>query len=300
VTKNGQVISTGVTNTYGTFSIQLNPQPVGTILKVHVKDSAGNTSEEVEVTVGQSPPVIEEVFKLTNQDRTIKGMTDPDSTVYVKKGSTVIGKGKSNQKGAFTIPIPLQKAGTELTIYAESSLNLVSEVQTITVTAIPGKPSVKAVGDNTVSVKGTAAPDVTIIVMAKGKIVGETESNSNGTFTVRMKAKQKAGTVLTIYVINSDENKSLEVKVTVQDQTPPPAPTVTSKITSSSTSITGKGEIGSSVYIYNGSKLLAKVNVDKNGVFNGKIAAQKKGVRLAIYAKDKVGNKSAVVSVVVR
>lgn len=144
VTANNQILSTDSASGDGSFSVEINPQPVGTILKVYVKDGAGNKSEEVSVsvTVEQSPPTIEEVFKITHQDRVIKGITDPNSLVFVKNGSTLIGKGTANPKGEFSISIPSQKVGTELTLYAENTANMISEEVYVTVTEKPVKPSV--------------------------------------------------------------------------------------------------------------------------------------------------------------
>jgi cell wall-associated protease len=115
-----------------------------------------------------------------------------------------------------------------------------------------------------------------------------------------LNGKPKAGTILTVYALNSDDNKSEPVKVTVLDKTPPKAPTITSKVTTSSTSLTGKGENASTVYIYNGSKLLGKAVVAKNGTYKAKIKAQKKSAKLTVYAQDKAGNKSKTVNVVVK
>jgi hypothetical protein len=295
-----QVLSTDTTSKNGSFAVEITPQPVGTILTIYVKDGASNKSEAVSITVGQSPPAIEVVFKITNQDRVIKGVTDPNSTVYVKNGSVVMGKGTSNQKGEFSISIPAQNVGTELTVYAENSVNMVSEVFMVTVTEKPGKPRVQSVGDNSVFVKGKAVPDIIIIVEKNGEVIGETVSDSKGIFTIKMEKKQKAGTILTVYALNSDENKSDELRVTVKDLTPPKVPTITTKITTSSTTLSGKGEIASSVYIYNGSKLLGKVVVDKNGNFKTKISSQKKGTKLTVFAKDKAGNKSIGFHIVVK
>jgi hypothetical protein len=106
--------------------------------------------------------------------------------------------------------------------------------------------------------------------------------------------------MLTIYAVNEDDNKSVEVKVKVIDKTPPTVPTVNGVINSKATTLSGKAEPGSTVYIYNGSKLLTKVTVGKNGQYKGTITAQKKGAKLTVLAMDLAGNKSGSKIVIVK
>jgi large repetitive protein len=294
---NGGMLATGQTNSFGTFLVTIPPQPVGTVLYVSSKDSAGNQSDEVAVTVGQSPPAVETVSNLTDKDRVVSGVADATSTVYVKKGSTVIGKGKTDRKGAFSIKIPAQNAGTELAIYAEASNGLAGEEVVVIVTKVPSKPSGISAGDHSLFVKGKADPNVTVIVEANGEWLGETVSDNKGVFSVKLDSKLRAGSVLTVYAVNADDNKSEVVKVTVKDLTAPAAPT---SLVVTKTTITGKAEIGATVYISNGKKTLAKATVNKNGHFQAKIPTQKKGSSLTVYAVDKAGNKSKTVKMVVK
>jgi large repetitive protein len=301
VKKAGNVISYAQADNGGKFKVELpEAQPVGTVLTVYVIDQAGNTSPEAKVTVVKSPPVISNVEKFTETDVTVSGETDPNSIVYVKKDSTIIGKGVSNRSGHFNIKISLQQAGTELLIYSEDSLGMISKEVWFTVTPVPAKPNVSQMTDSATLLKGKTAHGLTIIVKLGDKTLGEAVSNVAGTFTVDIGEKQKAGTLLTVYALNEFENKSLHVTVTVVDKTPPPVPIVNGAMTTKTTSVSGKAEISSSVYIYNGTKLVAKITADKNGTFKSNIKAQKKGAKLTIFAKDKAGNKSRVKMIVVK
>lgn len=64
------------------------------------------------------------------------------------------------------------------------------------------------------------------------------------------------------------------------------------KVTSKSTVVTGKAEIGATISVYNGSKLLGKSTVTNKGTYSVKIKQQKKGTTLKISAIDKANNKS--------
>jgi hypothetical protein len=156
------------------------------------------------------------------------------------------------------------------------------------------------VADNQTTVKGKATAGLTIVVKSGTKVLGQGLVNNKGVFSVRMTGKQKAGTTLTVYAVSEDDNKSVEVKVKVIDKTPPSVPTVNGVVNSKATTLSGKAEPGSTVYIYNGSKLLTKVTVGKNGQYKGKITAQKKGAKLTVFATDLAGNKSGSKIVVVK
>jgi hypothetical protein len=237
---------------------------------------------------------------VNDQSLEVKGKTDSNSIVYVRSGNKVIGKGTAKSSGDFSIKIPKQRAGTELTIYAENTAGKVSDEFSITVTAVPTKPTVEKVADNETIVKGKATAGLTIVVKSGTKVLGEGIVNNKGVFSVRITGKQKAGTTLTVYAVNEDDNKSVEVKVKVIDKSPPSVPTVNGVVNSKSISLSGKAEPGSTVYIYNGSKLLTKVTVGKNGQYKDKITAQKKGAKLTVLAMDLAGNKSGSKIVVVK
>jgi large repetitive protein len=301
VTKDGKEIGTAKTSSSGQFKVELNnKQAVGTRLAVYVTDAAGNKSPEAAVVVAAAPPQIISLLNVNDQAIEVSGKTDPLLAVFVKKGSAIIGKGSSDAKGDFKIKIAKQKAGTELTVYAETKGGKAGEEYKLTVTAVPAKPVVQQVGDHQTAVKGKAAAGLTIIVKSGSKILGEAETTSNGTFSVPIGKKLKAGTTLTVYALSPEENKSPDVKVVVVDKTAPLLPTVTGTITSKSTVINGKAEAGSSVYVYNGNKLVAKFVADSKGTFKGKLAIQKKGTKLTLYAKDKAGNKSKAFVIVVK
>ncbi|MFB5283586.1 Ig-like domain-containing protein [Peribacillus sp. Hz7] len=93
---------------------------------------------------------------------------------------------------------------------------------------------------------------------------------------------------------NKGEDKKVPytLKVIQRDTTSPVTPTV-NKVTTKSTKVTGKAEKGATVYVYRGStKLGQSVASSSSGSYSVKIAKQKKGTSLNVYAKDKAGNKS--------
>jgi large repetitive protein len=299
VVVDGKNLGWGYVDSAGRYTIQIPFQEAGTILSVYTEDYYGNKSEEEQVTVEKTPPQVPVVYSITNEQTVITGFTDKDCIVYVKNGATLISKGVSNGSGDFNITIPKQKVGTELTIIAEDSYGLVSETK-VAVIPVPTKPKVSSVGDGDTTVKGTATPGLKIVVKVKEQILGEAVATEKGNFTVKIGAKQKAGTSLSIYAEDEYENRSPIVVVKVVDRTPPKVPTIKTVITSKTTKIEGTAEAGSTVYLYKGTKQIAKTSVNQKGQFTISIKPQTKGTKLTTHAIDKAGNRSAIGGIVVK
>ncbi|MGV2928363.1 Ig-like domain-containing protein [Macrococcus capreoli] len=133
--------------------------------------------------------------------------------------------------------------------------------------------------------KGTSNSKVYAVV--NNKVIGSAVVK-NGKFSFKI-AKQKAGTKISFYAYYN-KNKSAVVTVKVIDKIAPGLPTV-NKVTTKSTSVSGKGERYAKVYVYKGKSKVGYAVVDRKGNFNVKIAKQKKNTTLSIYLVDNAGNK---------
>lgn len=89
-----------------------------------------------------------------------------------------------------------------------------------------------------------------------------------------------------------------KVTIDVDDNYAPPAPE-TKTYKSGSKYIKGNAEIGTTVYAKVGKKTY-KANTDKYGVFKINTPVLKVGNKITVYAKDSVGNKSAVLKLTVK
>ena len=123
-----------------------------------------------------------------------------------------------------------------------------------------------------------------------GKYYKSGIADKNGNYKISI-TKQPAGKELKV-TVTVKGRVSPDTSVVVLDRIPPAAPVV-HKVSYTSTSVTGKGEKGASVYILNGTKQLARAKVSSNATFKAYIAKQKKGTTITIYLVDSAGNKSA-------
>ncbi|WMX58054.1 Ig-like domain-containing protein [Peribacillus sp. R9-11] len=235
-------------------------------------------------------PSIPTVNTVYDNATVITGKAESNAKVYATVGSKKIGE-TAAKNGQYTIKIAKQKAGTTIVVYAKDTSGNKSGSKTVKVIdkTAPSIPTVNNVYDNATVITGKAELNAKVYAMVGSKKIGETTAK-NGQYTIKI-AKQKAGTTIVVYAKDTSGNKSGSKKVKVIDKTAPSVPTV-NKITSKTVTVTGKGEKGASIYIYNGSKKIGQGIVDSRGNFKVKIKAQKKGSSLKVYAQDKSGNKS--------
>ncbi|WP_088042314.1 Ig-like domain-containing protein [Bacillus sp. EAC] len=256
-------------------------------------DRNNNGKEKIYQLVSNSKFIIAEV---SNNSNSVSGQTYPDANITIKnKSGKVLATTKGNSKGVFNTKIPVQSAGNILYFTIESSL-VGNEVYTYKVLdrVSPVTPNVSQVDNNDRIIKGTAEKYSTIYAYVGSKEIGFSKANSLGHYTISVSA-QKARVTIKLYATDASGNKSQTRIVNVLDKTPPVIPTVSSA-TSKSTLVTGKGEVYSTIYIFNGNKLIAKTSVTSKKTFKVIIPKQKKGSTLKIYAQDRSKNKTKVIS----
>ncbi|MCO0600271.1 Ig-like domain-containing protein [Peribacillus butanolivorans] len=155
--------------------------------------------------------------------------------------------------------------------------------------AAPALPKVNEVTDKTTNIIGESEPGSILMVKAGTTVIGATTTSTDGKFTVRI-SKQKARTKLTITATDKAGNTSAAKEITVKDVTAPSTPTVNA-VYDNATAINGKAETNAKVYAMVGSNKIGEATA-KNSAYSIKIAKQKAGTSILIYAVDVAGNKS--------
>ncbi|MGK0576058.1 Ig-like domain-containing protein [Macrococcus capreoli] len=145
----------------------------------------------------------------------------------------------------------------------------------------------KYISNASAVIGGKGMSNSKVYAVVNNKVIGSAVVK-NGKFSFKI-AKQKAGTKISFYAYYN-KNKSAVVTVKVIDKIAPGLPTV-NKVTTKSTSVSGKGERYAKVYVYKGKSKVGYAVVDRKGNFNVKIAKQKKNTTLSIYLVDNAGNK---------
>ncbi|MEH7514226.1 Ig-like domain-containing protein [Gottfriedia acidiceleris] len=198
---------------YQAYQAKAGTYYVGVMDYDNADDIDNNTENDLyaivtgfEDNVAPNKPIVN---KVDNNDKVVTGKAEANSTVTVKRGSTVLGTAKANSSGNYSLPIAVQSAGTKLTVTAKDAAGNVSVATTVTVVDViaPGKPKVNKVDDNDLKVTGKAEANSTVTVKVGSKVLGTAKADSKGNFTVKIKA-QKKGTTIAVTAKDAAGNTS--------------------------------------------------------------------------------------------
>ena len=96
-------------------------------------DNDYTTSNDYLTVKDKTAPKVPTVYPVKSTTTKITGKAEAYSTVYVKRGNTIIAKGKATYKSTFSIKISTQKAKTVLTVYLKDAAGNTSVSKKITV-----------------------------------------------------------------------------------------------------------------------------------------------------------------------
>lgn len=268
-------------------------------LSIVAADESDNESEKstIKATTNPETPSVDAV---TEEDEVITGTSSPEVQIIVNANGKELATGKTDEKGKFRITIPKQTHGTELTVVAVGKNEQESKATKVTVadTTPPAAPEVNEVTDQSTEITGKAEANSTVIAKVANKEIGQAKANANGNFTIKI-AKQTAETEIAVTATDKAGNVSKASKVVVKDVTAPEAPTV-NQLTDQSTKITGTAEAASVVVATANNKQIGRVTAKSDGTFEMPIKKQAADAKVTVIAKDKAGNESKAVTIMVK
>jgi hypothetical protein len=278
---NGVQIATGTVNNAQEFYIEIPLQKVGTVLEIQATDSEGNASEVVEMVVQNVLPITPEVHVVTNKATLITGKAEANLTII----ATIAGTkyiGKTGNDGKFQIGIPIQNAGTYISVEAKESPSSISLPAKIQVTrGGPNLPTVNPITNKASYIAGRTEAYATVSAIIGGKTYS-VRADSKGIYKVVIPV-QNVGTRVLI-VAKDTQKVNSPTKVTSIVRVAPNMPTINT-VRTYTTTITGKTEPTINVIVKIGSKTYISKS-DKYGNYNVNIAKQRKGTKVYVYAKD--------------
>lgn len=286
---NGVKIATGAVNNAQEFYIDISVQKVGTVLEIHATDSEGNASEVVEMVVQNVLPITPQVNVVTNKSTLITGQAEANIMII----ATIAGTkyiGKTGAEGKFQIVIPIQNAGTDISVVAKESPSSASPPAEVQVTKVgPNMPTANTITNKAAYIAGRADAYTTVFVIIGGKTYS-VRADSNGIYKVVIPV-QNAGTRVLIVAKDAQKVNS-PTRVTTIVRVAPNIPTINT-VRTYTTTITGKTEPTVSVIVKIGSKTYISKS-DKYGNYKVNIVKQRKGTKLNVYAKDTKGQISVI------
>jgi large repetitive protein len=207
-------------------------------------------------------PGLPNVNSVSDRDLKVTGKTEANAKVFIAKGSTIIGNSQADSNGNFSVVIPAQTAGSTLSIYVEDLFGNRSATHTVSVLdkTPPANPTVNPVADNQTSVTGKTEGGATVYVKVGITQIGKGVATSNGTFTISI-PKQKSVTILSVYAVDKAGNIGTSSFAKVLDKTAPNVPSV-DEVKDYDKKVSGKGEVGATVAVKEGSKVIGSGKVD--------------------------------------
>ncbi|KRD84576.1 modulator protein [Bacillus sp. Root147] len=213
-----KVIGKGNAKSDGTFSITIPKQPASTKLAVIAKDAANNYSSNtfVIVSTAQTKPALPTVNTLTEKSTAVTGTGEKNASIYIKVGGKIIASGKIDGNGKFSVKIPAQKAGTEVTAVLQNKVGYSPyKIVKVQDTTPPAPPVVDAITSLSTFITGKTEANAVITIKSGTKLIASGKADSKGQFKVTI-PKQKAGVKLAVTAKDPAGNTSSATNVSVK------------------------------------------------------------------------------------
>lgn len=313
----GATVGTGTADGNGNFTIDLTqPQTNGQTVSVVATDAAGNASTPATATApditAPNPPTN---LTVSADGTSVSGNAEPNSTVTVKApNGDVIGEAKADANGAFTVPIaPPQTNAEVLQVVATDAASNTGQpgLADAPDTTDPLAPGNLNVSEDGTTVTGTAEPGSTVSIKGPdGVEIGSGLVDDQGNFTIPVSPAQLNGETLTADATDKAQNTGPTASVDAPDATPAQTPVITAVednvqntvgpianngITNDGTpTLTGTGEAGTRVFIFDGSAQIGTLIVPDSGIwtFTPSAGLPAGGHVFTATAIDEAGNPS--------
>ncbi|HEN8798904.1 TPA: VCBS domain-containing protein, partial [Pseudomonas putida] len=294
----GNLIGTGGATLNGTFELQLSaPLLNGQHISVTAVALVGGESQPTFVQATDvTPPANPVVTALSSNGLVLTGSGEAGATVTVRDATgNVIGSGVVNAGGAFSITLDsAQLNGQELGVSQADVAGNNSGSTRFTAIDVqpPAAPTNVQINGTGTVLTGRGEAGATVTVQGPNGQVGTGVVQADGSFTITLTTAQNDGQLLVVRQADAAGNLSGSVNLPAPDTTPPAAPVAA--INNNGTSVTGTGQVGSTVTVRNSAgTVLGTATVASNGTFVVSLtAAQIDNQALSVTLTDSAGNVS--------
>ncbi len=206
----------------------------------------------------------------------------------------LIGSGTADATGNYSIELDTPLAnGETVTVTQIDAAGNESPPAVAIAPDLTAPDAPDATLESTNSVTGTGEPGATVTVYdAAGTVLGTGQVGTDGTYRVALGTPQNNGQQLTVSQADAAGNVSDPVFLTAPDGTAPLAPVAS--IGQDGLTVTGTGEPGANIRIYNASGLLiGTATIQGDGSYSATLdTAQTNGQALTVTQSDAAGNES--------
>ncbi|WP_230931960.1 Ig-like domain-containing protein [Priestia sp. TSO9] len=234
-------------------------------------------------------PNAPEVNDITSEDNKVMGKAAPGSIVYVKKGSTLLGRSTVSNQGTYSVSIQPQAAKTKIGVVIKDSAGYSPYTYKTVIQKVtkPEAPTINKIYDQDTSVSGTAEANSIVYVKKGATVLGRGVTTKQGTYSIGI-ASQPANTKIGVTVKNS-AGYSGYTYMTVSKTVQKPAAPVIYTVTDQDTHVTGTAEANSIVYVKKGATVLGRGVATKQGTYSIGIAPQPAKTKIGVTVKNSAG-----------
>ena len=316
----GQLIGMAKANAQGQFSIAISPAITGSQTgTVEAIDAAGNKSESHKIEFGKDTlaPDLPK-FEVAKDGASIKGTAEANAKVIIQDSTgTVIGTATVDANGKFTVAISpaldSSKTGKIIIEDAAGNQSKAIEIKAEQDALAPEQPVANLNAEGSV-ITGTAEANAKISVYdSANKLLGSATADANGQYTITLSTALTESKTGSVSATDAAGNQSTITKVTgTKDVTAPSSPEsvkVTDDVESIIASdkvngitddkrpvISGTGEKGATLIIYDNNQAIGnvKVGTDGNWSFSFDHDLSLGSHSITTVQTDKAGNTSLV------
>jgi len=251
---NGKVIGTGQTDANGDYRVPLNEaQTEGDTISVVASDAAGNQSQPISAVVGDvTPPDAPTDLAINPEGSVVTGKAEAGSTVTIRDGEDVIGRGVAGTDGSFEIILSTPRLnGQDLAVTATDAAGNTGPEGSVTAPDVtpPQAPVITSVVDDVEGItgvirdgqitndtqpviSGTGEPGATIYIYSGTDQVGFAEVDADGNWSTELLLIDDGGYVLTAQAVDRYDNRSESSGswTIIIDATPPATPAISQVI----------------------------------------------------------------------
>lgn len=298
-------LGSAVVNEEGAFSVSLTPpQRNGETLSVTLSDEGGDSAPGIVDAPDITAPLAATDLQVSPDGLTVTGSGEPGATVQVSDpDNNVLGTAIVDGGGQFSVTLSVaQVNGEHLTVVLNDDSNNTSPSAAVTAPDITAPdPAVNLlVSTNGLTVTGSGEAGAAVSIRdADDNQLGSGVVGSNGQFSVVLDTAQTNGETLTVLLEDGSGNISAPATVDAKDSTPPAAPADLT-VSVDGLTVSGTGEPGCRVDIYDaGNVLLGSGTVANNGSFSVAISpAQTNGETVSAILVDGADNSSLPASAI--
>ncbi|MCP1626221.1 Ig-like domain-containing protein [Pseudomonas nitroreducens] len=272
--------------------------PTGFVLRLAVRDAAGNVGAETTTTVDSNlttPPTPD-----ASNGSVISGTAEAGQQVIVRDANgNEIGRTTADGDGNWSVtPASPLANGTDYQVVAvdpvsgHESVPIVGTVDSVA----PAAPTIN--GSTGTTLTGTAEPGSTVTLSdGNGNPIAVVTADGNGQWTFTPGTALPNGTLVNVTATDAAGNVSQPANTTV-DSVAPPAPQVDP---SNGQLLTGTAEANATVIIRDaGGNVIGEAVADGGGVWSfAPQPALADGTQVTVMARDAAGNESGTVGVTV-